>query len=164
MSGFEDDIEDAKDILEIEKKRGFYVRLLTLGLFGNSKSIKNARKWLEECESAANKYEFLTSRVADLDEQLKEVVELKGVRVSKMVFSDIPVLNGADYPLDWDNLRDMILTRDNYQCTEIDGYCSGPLHIHHIVFLSRGGSNDPDNLITLCAYHHSLRHPHMQKG
>ena len=164
MSAFEDDIKNAKRSLEKEKKKGFYARLLTLGLIGNSKKIKSANEWLEKCHQDASKYDALKIEGADLDEQLKKVIELKGVRVSKMVFSDIPVLNGADYPIDWDNLRDMILTRDNYQCVEGDGYCDGPLQIHHIVPLSKGGPNDPDNLTTLCVYHHSLKHSHMQRG
>ena len=133
MSIFEDDIVNAKSSLEKEKKKGIYTRLLTLGLIGNSKKINSANEWLEKCQEDASKYDSLKNEVADLDEQLKQVINLKGVRVSKLAFSDIPVLDGADYPLDWDNLRDMILTRDNYQCTEGDGYCDGPLQIHHIV-------------------------------
>ena len=41
MSAFEDDIKNAKRSLEKEKKKGFYARLLTLGLIGNSKKIKS---------------------------------------------------------------------------------------------------------------------------
>jgi hypothetical protein len=163
MSVFEDDIRDAENSLKKEKKKGFFSSLLTLGLINNSKKIKSASEYLKKCQEDADKYDNLKLEAADLGEQLKEVVKLKGVRVSKMVFSDIRVLNGADYPLDWDNLRDMILTRDNYECTEEDGYCNGPLQIHHIVPLSKGGPNDPDNLTTLCYYHHSLKHPHMQR-
>ena len=28
------------------------------------------------------------------------------------------------------------------------------LHDHHIQFRSTGGSNDPENRVTLCAFHH----------
>ena len=163
MSAFEDDIKIAKKSLEREKKKGFYARLLTFGLIGNSKKINSAKEWLEKCHQDASKYGTLKIKGADLDKQLQKVIKLKGVRVSKMVFSDITVLNGADYPIDWDNLRDMILTRDNHQCTEQNGYCDGPLQIHHIVPLSKGGPNDPHNLTTLCVYHHSLKHSHMQR-
>ena len=164
MSAFGDDIENAKKSLAEEESRGFYTRLLTLGLFRNSKKIESAKDWLEKCKVDAGKYDSLKDKADNLDSLLKEVIELKGVRISKMVFSDLPVLNGPDYPLDWENLRDMILTRDNYQCTEMNSYCSGPLQIHHIIPLSKGGPNDPDNLATLCVYHHSLEHPHMQRG
>ena len=109
---------------------------------------------------STGKASIAAGRLSKLD--LDAVRSSPGV-VDTLVFSDIPVLNGADYPLDWDNLRDMILTRDNYECTEGDGYCDGPLQIHHIVPLSKGGPNDPDNLTTLCFYHHSLKHSHMQR-
>jgi hypothetical protein len=36
------------------------------------------------------------------------------------------------------------------------------LHEHHVVFRSRGGSNDRDNRITLCAFHH-LRGVHQRQ-
>jgi len=32
------------------------------------------------------------------------------------------------------------------------------LHVHHIVYRSQGGSDDPTNLITLCAEHHAVVH------
>jgi len=32
------------------------------------------------------------------------------------------------------------------------------LHVHHIQSVARGGSNEPENLITLCARHHQLVH------
>lgn len=47
----------------------------------------------------------------------------------------------------------MIFERDNYQCQ----YCltrfspdQPPLHIHHRVFISQGGDNSQENLITCC--------------
>jgi hypothetical protein len=44
--------------------------------------------------------------------------------------------------------------RDGWRCT-VPG-CSSlmNLHDHHIVFRSAGGSNDPSNRTTLCAWHH----------
>lgn len=32
------------------------------------------------------------------------------------------------------------------------------LHVHHIVYRSQGGGNEPTNLITLCVAHHGLVH------
>ena len=35
--------------------------------------------------------------------------------------------------------------------------CSNPIHhLHHVTFRSRGGSNDLDNLIGLCWFHHLI--------
>jgi 5-methylcytosine-specific restriction endonuclease McrA len=53
--------------------------------------------------------------------------------------------------------------RDGGQCTYTgpDGNrceCNRFLHFHHIKPVSRGGKNTAENLITLCAAHHSLIH------
>lgn len=66
----------------------------------------------------------------------------------------------AHYPVNWDEIRQKVLTRDSYKC----GNCeqANDLHVHHIIPLSRGGSNRITNLITLCKKCHSLLHPHMQ--
>ena len=43
----------------------------------------------------------------------------------------------------------------------IDGVpCWGPLDPHHILRRSQGGSNDPENLVTLCRAHHDWVHGH----
>jgi hypothetical protein len=50
--------------------------------------------------------------------------------------------------------QDAIFERDGWRCT-VPG-CSSyrNLHAHHISFRSAGGSDDPTNLTTLCAWHH----------
>ncbi len=47
-----------------------------------------------------------------------------------------------------------VLVRDGFRCT-IPG-CSSRrnLHVHHIIFRSRGGGNEDRNLTTLCLGHH----------
>ena len=64
------------------------------------------------------------------------------------------------YPENWDALRAQALSRDGYRC----GNCgaTSKLHVHHIVPLSRGGTNVLGNLRTLCDSCHKLLHPHMQ--
>lgn len=48
---------------------------------------------------------------------------------------------------DWWPLRNGILERDGYQCT----YCGDDARCaDHVVPLSRGGSNDEDNLVACC--------------
>jgi len=48
-----------------------------------------------------------------------------------------------------------ILERDNWTCQAPGCTCRRNLHVHHIIFRSREGSTDePWNLITLCAAHH----------
>lgn len=48
---------------------------------------------------------------------------------------------------DWWPLRNAILERDGYQCA----YCGDDAGCaDHVMPLSRGGSNDPDNLVACC--------------
>ncbi|MBI4300272.1 MAG: HNH endonuclease [Chloroflexi bacterium] len=64
------------------------------------------------------------------------------------------------YPPNWSEVSQNIRKRDRYRCTQC-GASDVELHVHHIVPLSQGGSNDPDNLITLCDYCHKEIHPRM---
>ena len=57
------------------------------------------------------------------------------------------------------NTREMVLNRDRYTCQ----YCKGKrkdsrLEVHHIIFKSQDGSDEQENLITLCDTCHSLLH------
>lgn len=56
-----------------------------------------------------------------------------------------------------------VFRRDGGRCTHVDESgkrCDSDrwLQVHHIVLVSHGGTNDPENLTTLCAYHHDLVH------
>lgn len=53
--------------------------------------------------------------------------------------------------------REAILHRDNYNC-QLCGKKHTLLEVHHIIWRSRGGSDDEDNLITLCHDCHSKIH------
>jgi hypothetical protein len=53
--------------------------------------------------------------------------------------------------------------RDGGKCTHLDpkGHrCNSDrwVHIHHITHVSRGGTNDLENLTTLCSFHHDMVH------
>ncbi|MHA1169151.1 MAG: HNH endonuclease [Candidatus Ranarchaeia archaeon] len=50
-----------------------------------------------------------------------------------------------------------IRARDQRKCAGC-GRSDVPLHVHHIVPLSKGGSNTEDNLITLCSMCHNSIH------
>lgn len=55
---------------------------------------------------------------------------------------------GFDYG--WSSHREAIINRDNYTC-QICGKKNTRLEVHHIIFRSQGGTDDENNLITLCA-------------
>lgn len=56
-----------------------------------------------------------------------------------------------------------VFARDGGRCTHIDtsgARCDADrwLHLHHLTPVSRGGTNDAENLATLCSFHHDLAH------
>ncbi|MCA1668911.1 MAG: HNH endonuclease [Thermomicrobia bacterium] len=57
------------------------------------------------------------------------------------------------------HIRPLILRRDGFQCRRC-GARGVPLHVHHVQWRSRGGTNDPANLVVLCAKCHHLQHRH----
>lgn len=64
---------------------------------------------------------------------------------------------GANYG--FDNTKAMVLNRDGYKCHICKDKKKGvKLEVHHIIFRSNGGSDDADNLITLCHDCHKKLH------
>lgn len=57
------------------------------------------------------------------------------------------------------NTKAMVLNRDNYTCQHCKGkHKDSHLEVHHIVYRSQGGSDAPENLITLCHTCHTGVH------
>ena len=64
---------------------------------------------------------------------------------------------GANYG--FENTKAMVLNRDDYKCHICKSKKKGvKLEVHHIIFRSNGGSDDADNLITLCHDCHKKLH------
>lgn len=74
-----------------------------------------------------------------------------------------PDVSGVEYQngdqKDYYNVKAFVLARDNYKC-QSGQKCkhSEKLHVHHIVFRSKGGTDTPSNLITLCEKCHNDLH------
>ena len=66
----------------------------------------------------------------------------------------------GQYPETWEDIRRTVLKRDDYRCANCRS--TENLHVHHIVPLSLGGSNELSNLKTLCKGCHTRLHPHMR--
>ncbi len=158
---FERDIFEYKRNLEKQKSLGKVYKFFTLGIFNNNKKIRQDEERYTDALNDLDQIAHLEKRVEDLNKEINSK-KLNDVRIGRHIFSDISVLDNQDYGVDWESLRENVLTRDDRECQESDGYCKGVLQIHHIIPLSRGGANDQNNLITLCKYHHSLKHKHMQ--
>lgn len=64
--------------------------------------------------------------------------------------------NWPGYPPFWNYLREVVLSRDGHHC-QVSGCPSRvTLHIHHQTPVSKGGEHTPDNLVSLCDFHHAL--------
>jgi hypothetical protein len=50
--------------------------------------------------------------------------------------------------------RDPVFARERWRCAVPGCSSRRNLHDHHIVFRSRGGENDRDNRVAVCAWHH----------
>lgn len=86
----------------------------------------------------------------------KWIVETVSFDIHKI--SNPDVVNYQDGDLkDFYNIKAYILHRDSYKCQKCKKK-NLKLHIHHKVFRSKGGSNSPDNLITLCKQCHEDLH------
>lgn len=65
----------------------------------------------------------------------------------------------SDYPSDWSEMAHRIRQRDRWRCQSLG--CNGinqTLDVHHIIYLSRHGTNQQSNLITLCRPCHEKEH------
>lgn len=59
----------------------------------------------------------------------------------------------------FENTKAMVLNRDGYKCQCCKGkHMDSKLEVHHIIFRSQGGSNEAENLITLCHTCHKALH------
>ena len=59
----------------------------------------------------------------------------------------------------FENTKAMVLNRDGYKCQCCKGkHKDSKLEVHHIIFRSEGGSDEAENLITLCHTCHKALH------
>jgi len=89
----------------------------------------------------------------------KLVLEAGNFDMHKMKNPDITneqYQQGVQYG--FENVKAYVLARDGYQCQCGQKGCSVRLEVHHIVFRSHGGTDSPENLITLCSKHHKTLH------
>jgi hypothetical protein len=161
LEEFKRDVDIAERKYRFHLRVGSLLRNLSFGLLTNHKNILKYQHKYEINKAYYDKYKSLLRSADEIDKSIETIV-LNGVRVGKHTFSDLPVIDGEAYGINWGILREQVLSRDAYECQESDGYCKGPLQIHHRIPLSKGGSNSADNLETLCVYHHSLKHEHMR--
>lgn len=103
---------------------------------------------------------------AKLIQQLKALLPLTKVVLETGTFDPHKLKNpdikneqyqkGVQYG--FENVKAYVLSRDGYKCQCGQKGCTSKLEVHHIKYRSQGGSDTPDNLITLCSKHHKSLH------
>ena len=143
----------------------------------NHKTRYRKARWLNRRNSIKSD-RFSPTMVSNFHSHIKEIEYIKSILpITTMVFETgqfdthlmkNPMLanpkvkhwgyqKGPNYG--FENTKAMVLNRDNYTCQCCKGkYKDSKLEVHHIVFRSRGGSNEENNLITLCHTCHKDLH------
>lgn len=84
-------------------------------------------------------------------------IEIGKFDMAKMIN---PNISGKEYqqgPLyNWNNVKYYVLARDNYTC-QLCHKKHKKLNVHHIIYRSKGGSDRPSNLITVCEDCHTIK-------
>lgn len=86
----------------------------------------------------------------------KWIVEFCGFDIHKISNPEVKNYQKGNQK-DFYNLKAYILHRDGHNCYKCKDK-KGKLHVHHIIFRSNGGTNTPNNLITLCESCHNKLH------
>ncbi len=60
--------------------------------------------------------------------------------------------------------REQVLDRDDFRCRLLGPDCSGRLHAHHVLPISRGGKEELGNGLTVCDWHHRWIHAHPDRA
>lgn len=70
------------------------------------------------------------------------------------------------YGTEWEKLRDIVLARDNYLCQIcLESYRITPAtEVDHILPKAKGGTDDPDNLQSICNDCHKIKTEYDKHG
>lgn len=160
------------DISDKMKQRARYRRTRR-----NRKTRYRKARWLNR-KNSIKKDRFSPTMISKLHGHVKEIEYIKSILpISTLVLETAtfdchlmknPTLanekvkhwgyqQGANYG--FENTKARVLNRDGYKCQICKGkHKDSKLEIHHIVFRSQGGSDESENLITLCHTCHSALH------
>jgi len=162
-------IEVRNDITDKMKQRAKYRRNRR-----NRKTRYRKPRWLNR-KNSIKKDRFSPTMISKINSHLKEIKFVKSILpitniiLETATFDPHALKNPAVLYNKWlyqkginygfANTKAYVLNRDNYTCQ----YCKGKskdskLEVHHIIFRCYGGSDESENLITLCKTCHDKLH------
>lgn len=116
---------------------------------------------LEQFLAQAELVEAYLRPRAQTNHQYSLVGQLSYLRKHVAAFSPEPPLRRKPkhyHGSEWQRIRIMVLARDGAACTECGCIYLNQLEIHHIKPICEGGTDDIDNLKTLCDKCHDKTH------
>jgi hypothetical protein len=162
---YQSEIQIRNDVSKKMKQRAMYRRTRR-----SRKTRYRQQRWLNRANSRRNG-RLAPSLLSKVNSHLREKMFVESILpVSKWILEtasfDIhkisnPDVKGKGYQegdqKGFYNVKAYVLDRDNYSCQKCKKK-NVKLHVHHIVFRSKNGTDTPDNLITLCDKCHDKLH------
>jgi len=143
----------------------------------NRKTRYRKARWLNR-RNSIKKDRFSPTMISKLNSHIKEIEYIKSILLISMLVLETATFDchlmknpaladekvkhwgyqqGANYG--FEDTKARVLNRDSYKCQICKGkHKDSKLEVHHIVYRSQGGSDEADNLITLCHTCHSALH------
>lgn len=166
------EIEVRNDITDKMTQRSKYRRNRR-----NRKTRYRKARWSNRKNSIKNN-RFSPTMISKINSHLKEINFVKSILpVTKIILETAtfdshlmknPMLYNEKYRhwgyqkgvnYGFANTKAYVLNRDNYTCQHCKGKSKDTkLEVHHIIFRKNGGSDEQDNLITLCKTCHDKLH------
>ena len=166
------DVEIRNDIADKMSQRAKYRRNRR-----NRKTRYRKARWLNR-KNSIKKDRFSPTMRSKLDSHMKEIEFVKSILpISRLVMETAtfdphllknPSLHNSIYKkwgyqqggnYGFENTKAKVLNRDGYTCQHCKGRRKdSKLEVHHIIYRSNGGSDEEDNLITLCHTCHKGAH------
>lgn len=129
------------------------------------KNIENAIYWKRMAEINPDLMSFSAEEFGVTDEEIEEAE--KNLAVEKRRGEDITLPYIPEEPKEpvsrkkkskrktSREIREAVISRD--KCCAVCGETSG-LEVHHVIYRSKGGTDDMGNLVTLCKSCHAEKH------
>lgn len=170
---------EMKDIIylsEIEIRNDISKKMTQRSKYRRNRRNRKTRyrpvRWLNR-KNSIRKDRFSSTMTSKIDSHLKEINFIKSIlHITNLILETgnfdchklkRPNINKWEYQkgdlYGYSNMRELVLTRDNYVCQHYKGKSKdSKLEVHHIIFRKNGCSDDSDNLITLCKICHDKLH------
>lgn len=161
MTVFHEKLRIWRERLERTGSVGKILRALTFRVITLDERVAALESEVYQRHKDLEEYLLATQEYEDMKLYL-HFCELRGTGIASAEPQSAVTTKRVEYGPDWSDISVRVRERDGFVCQEADRRCRGPLQAHHIISLSHGGTNTDDNLVTLCEYHHSLKHPHMK--